>query len=568
MAPAAAWARRLRAYDGAHLALLAGLLGLLGIFIAYPVVRVVYVAVADPTAGWTLVHLRAFFQRPLFMEALTNSLLAGLVAVLGGTVLSLPLAYLLVRYDFPGRSLVQTLSVLPLVVPPFVGAISLQQVLGRTGMVNLLLLRWFGTTVPFMEGLAGVMLVQTLHYFPFILVNTAAALGRVDRSLEEMGQNLGCHGLRLFRRITFPLVMPGYIAGAVLVFIKVVDDLGTPLMLNFTKMLAPQAYLRVTTIGLEDVSGYVICLILVGISVTALAAAMKVLSLREYASIQRGPAAEEAQQRLRGWRLAGGWALVAFVLGVALIPHVGIFLLSFARRWSFSVLPAAYTLSHYGEILFRAPHFMKNTLAYGVLAAAMDVLLGALIAYLLLRGRIPGRGLLDALAVLPLAIPGVVLGIGYLRAFHGVTLPGGASLTGSWVILVIAYAVRRLPYTVRACYAAMQQIHVALEEAAMNLGAPRTRTFLRVTVPLMAGGMLGGGILAFVTSAVELSATMVLVNRMEQGPLAYGIYVYMQSALGRGPGAAMGVVTILMVGLGTYLANRLFGGRGQAMFRL
>jgi iron(III) transport system permease protein len=180
-----------------------------------------------------------------------------------------------------------------------------------------------------------------------------------------------------------------------------------------------------------------------------------------------------------------------------------------------------------------------------------------------------GRNLLDAIATLPLALPGVVLAVGYLRVFHGWDFPGlGAPLSSTWFILVIAYTARRLPYTVRACYAALQQVHVSLEESAQNLGANRLRTFYKITLPLIAGGLVAGGLIAFITSCVELSSTIMLVPRIELGPISYGIYVYMQSPLGRGAGAALGVVAILLVSLGTYLTHRIFGGRTGSAFRV
>jgi iron(III) transport system permease protein len=547
---------------------MAVLLAVLTVFILYPLLRVLLVAVTDGR-GLTLRHLFNFFDRPLFREALLNSLMAGGLAVVFGSLLGLPLAYFSVRYEFRGKLLLQTLGVLPLVIPPFVGAVALQLILGRSGMVNLLLLRWFGFSLPLMEGLAGVILVQTIHYFPFIMLNTAVSLANIDPSLEEMAQNMGSHGWRLFRRITLPLMLPGYVAGCLLAFIRVIDDLGTPLMLNYTKLLAPQAYLRITTIGIDDVDGYVVCVILVILSLASLWGARKYLSLSEYATVQRGTTGVEIAKPIRGIRLAVVLGLSAAVLGIALLPHLGILLLSLSRIWSFSLLPTVYTLGNYGEILFRTPHFVKNTLLYALLAAGADVVLGAIIAWLLLRGRVPGRNLLDGIAMMPLAVPGVVLAVGYLRVFHGWDFPGlGGPLTGSWMILVIAYAMRRLPYTVRASYAVLQQIHVSLEEAAQNLGANQVRTFRRVTFPLMLGGLVAGGLISFMTSAVELSSTILLVPKFELGPIAYGIYVYMQSAVGRGPGAALGIVAILLVAVCTYVTNRLFGGRSGSAFRV
>ena len=188
--------------------------------------------------------------------------MASLTVVLA-SILALPLAYFTARFDFRGALLIQTLGVLPLIMPPFVGAVAMQLLFGRNGSINLLLDDAFGFKIPFMEGLNGVVFVEAIHYFPFILINLTASLRAIDRAMEEAAQNLGASGFRLFRRVVFPLAMPGYAAGAVLVFVKVFDDLATPLLLNVKDMLAPQAYLRITSVGIADPIGYVICVILI-----------------------------------------------------------------------------------------------------------------------------------------------------------------------------------------------------------------------------------------------------------------------------------------------------------------
>ncbi len=547
-------------------ALLAALLALCFSLVLYPVARVLWVALADENSRLTLVHFRNFFLRPLFREALWNSLWSGFLVVAFGSLIAAPLAYAFARYQFRGKILLQTFATLPLVVPPFVGAVAFQQILGRSGAVNLLLMQWFDFSIPFMEGMTGVVLVQTLHFFPLIMLNTGVSLANIDATLEEMAQSLGCHGFRLFRRVTLPLMLPGFVAGSLLAFIRAIDDLGTPLMLNYKNLLAPQAYLRITTIGIDDVDGYVICVVLVVLSLASLFAARKYVGLAEYATVQVGRSARIA---IRGKKRFFVLLASALAIAIALLPHAGIFLLSFSKVWSYSMLPTRWTLDNYEEILFRVPYFIKNTLLYTGLAAGLDVILGAAIAFLLVRSRLWGVNLLDALATLPLAIPGVVLAVGYIRVFHGWDFPGiGAPLSSTWIMLVVVYTMRRLPYTVRACHAALQQVHVSLEESAQNLGASRLRTFWRVTLPLIGGGLVAGGLLAFVTSCVELSSTIMLVPRVELGPISYGIYIYMQSPLGRGAGAALGVVAILLVAAGTYLTHRVFGARAGGAFRV
>ncbi|HVL56521.1 MAG TPA: ABC transporter permease subunit, partial [Burkholderiaceae bacterium] len=198
-------------------------------------------------------------------------------------------------------------------------------------------------------------------------------------------------------------------------------------------------------------------------------------------------------------------------------------------------------------------------LLYCGLAAAIDVVVGVAIAYLMLRTRLPARVSLDWIASAALAVPGVVLAIGYLRLFRGVEMPlsDGELLTATWVLIMIAYAIRRLPYALRSCVAALQQLHPALEEAAETLGATRARILRRIVVPLMAGGILAGFVTSFITAAVELSATILLTTRESQAPMSYGIYLYLQSVSGRGPGAALGVIAVAIVALGTFASNWL-----------
>jgi iron(III) transport system permease protein len=250
-------------------------------------------------------------------------------------------------------------------------------------------------------------------------------------------------------------------------------------------------------------------------------------------------------------------AFVVLVLARVLSPHLGILLLSLATVWSFAVLPDAYTFAHYVTVYREAGPLIANTILYCGLAGLIDVILGAILAYVVLRSRLPGRRLIEQVAMAAVAVPGLVLGIGLLRTYYDVELPiSGEPLATFWGMLVIAYAVRRLPYALSAATAALQQLHVSLEEAAENLGAGKLGVLGRIVVPLMTGGLLAGFVTSFATAAVELSATLLLVARASDAPLAYGIYVYMQSAAGRGPGAALGVIAVVVVAAATYLAYR------------
>ncbi|MGE8689692.1 MAG: ABC transporter permease [Achromobacter sp.] len=531
--------------------------GFLLLFLAIPVGTVFYSAFVNADGSLTMGHFGAFFGQPLMQEAFFNSLYVAGWSALLASLIAVPLAYFTVRFDFRGALLIQTLGVLPLIMPPFVGAVAMQLIFGRSGSVNLLLQDWFGFTLPFMEGLNGVIFVEALHYFPFILMNLVVALRNIDGAMEEAAFNLGSRGFRLFRRVIFPLALPGYVAGASLVFVKVFDDLGTPLVLGTTNMLAPQAYLRITQVGLEDPLGYVISVIMVAFSILALWLSARVLKGRDYSTLQKGGSSIH-KRKLNPMEsvLAYGWIILVLLL--VLSPHMGVLLLSLASVWSFAPLPDGYTLAHYSAVFSESQGMIANTLLYCGLAAGVDVILGTAIAYLMLRTRLPARQWLDFLASAALAIPGIVLAIGFLRTFRGIELPGtGTLLTSSWIIIMIAYSVRRLPYALRSCVASLQQINISLEEAAQSLGATRMSTIRRVVVPLMAGGMLAGFVTSFVTAAVELSATIMLVTKDSQAPMSYGIYLYMQSAAGRGPGAALGVLAVAAVAVGTYISHLL-----------
>ncbi|MDH5856522.1 iron ABC transporter permease [Lampropedia aestuarii] len=530
-------------------------LAFLTLFLVIPVGTVFYTAFVNTDGSPTLGHFGAFLQQPLLKEAFFNSLYVALMATVMSSLIAVPLAYFTVRFRFKGALMIQTLGILPLIMPPFVGAVALQLIFGRAGSVNLLLDEYLGFTIPVMEGLNGIIFVESLHYFPFILMNLTMALRNIDGAMEEAALNLGAKGWRLFWRVIFPLSLPGYIAGASLVFVKVFDDLGTPLVMGVTNMLAPQAYLRITQVGLDDPLGYVISVIMIAFSILALWLSARVMKGRDYSTLQKGGGSIQ-QRALSKWQSIGAYIWIGLVLLLVLSPHIGVLLLSFATVWSYAPLPDAYTLAHYAAVFEESKGMIGNTLLYCGLAAGLDVILGTAIAYIMLRSSLRARQWLDWIASAALAVPGIVLAIGYMRTFRDVNIPfTDIGITSTWLLIMIAYAVRRLPYALRSCVAALQQVHISLEEAAASVGANRIRTIQRVVIPLMAGGILAGFVTSFITAAVELSATIMLVTRDSDAPMSYGIYLYMQSASGRGPGAALGVLAVIAVAIGTYVSH-------------
>lgn len=538
------------------LIIVAGLvLAFLVLFLVIPIGNVFYTAFVTADGSFTLGHFTAFLHQSLLKESFNNSLYVALAATFFASLIAIPLAYFTVRFRFRGALLIQTLGILPLIMPPFVGAVAMQLIFGRSGSVNLFLDDWFGITLPLMEGLNGIIFVEAIHYFPFILMNLTVSLRNIDGAMEEAAVNLGAKGWRLFRRVIFPLALPGYVAGASLVFVKVFDDLGTPLVLGITNMLAPQAYLRITQVGIDDPLGYVISVIMIAFSILALWLSAKALRGRDYSTIQKGGSSLQ-QRELTPAQSFMAYLWIGLVLLLVLSPHIGVLLLSLSTVWSFAPLPDGYTLAHYATVFQESQGMIKNTLLYGGLAALIDVILGTAIAYIIFRTKLPARQSLDWIASAALAVPGLVLAIGLLRTFRNVEIPGmDVGITSTWVIIMLAYSVRRLPYALRSCMAALQQVSISLEEAAASVGANRFSTIRRVVIPLMGGGILAGFVTSFMTAAVELSATIMLVTKDSDAPMSYGIYLYMQSASGRGPGAALGVLAVVAVAIGTYVSH-------------
>ncbi len=303
-------AERLQRRFGASwrsLLVLAAIAAFLLLLLIVPVGTVFVTAFRDGDGSFTLGHFATFFSTGLMRESFFNSLYVATVSVIVASLIAVPLAYLTVRFQFRGAALIQTLGVLPLIMPPFVGAVAMQLVFGRSGSVNLLLEDHFGFSIPIMQGLTGVIFVESLHYFPFILMNLIVSLRAIDGAMEEAALNLGARGWRLFRRVVFPLAMPGYLAGAALVFVKVFDDLGTPLVLGQTNLLAPQAYLRITQVGLEDPLGYVISVIMIAFSILALWLSVRVMKGKDYSTLQKGGAGI-ARRRLKPWESALAYA--------------------------------------------------------------------------------------------------------------------------------------------------------------------------------------------------------------------------------------------------------------------
>lgn len=566
---------------------LAGLLALLSLVLLWPIVLTVRGGFVDRDGTATWRYVAQVFRDPVLVEGLTNSLaIAGYTTVLA-MAMAMPLAMLAVRRSFLGRGMLSALILVPLILPPFVGAMGLRAILGRFGALNALLARLglLGAGEPGIDflgaGMVGVVLMEALHLFPIAYLNLAAALANIDPAMEEAAQTLGAGSVRRFTRITLPLMLPGVFAGATLTFIWSFTELGTPLMFSFRRVTAVQVFEGLQELHVNP-RPYALVVIMLAAAVATYLAGRAALGRQGYAMTGKATVAA-GERRLGAGGTVAAWATFGAVIGLAVLPHVGVVLNSLAVEgtWYRTILPGQWTLEHYRGALAHplAVGAIRNSLTYALLATALGVALGTASSLLVVRGRPAGGWLLDALVMLPLAVPGLVMAFGYaamtLRWPFGKEGPlsAWASVFGvtpnPLPLLVVAYAVRRLPYVGRSVSAGLQQTSESLEEAALNLGASRWTTFWKVTLPLIAANVGAGALLAFSFAMLEVSDSLVLAQKEAHYPVTKAIYE-LYGRLGDGPyvASAMGVWAMGLLALTLIAASLLIGRRMGALFRV
>jgi iron(III) transport system permease protein len=535
------------------------------IFILFPLTRIFYDAVTNEAGQFTLTHFRDFFTDSFYLRSLWRSLLLGAAAVVTTSVIGIAVAFLIVRYDFPYRKTFSYLTMLPMILPPLVGVLGFVFILGRAGTVNILLMDWFGLEAPvnFMYGMHGVLLVETVHLFPLMTLSILDALAKVDPSLEEAAQGIGASGWHRFRTITLPLTTPGYISGALLVFIWTFADFITPLVVGVQDLLAPQAYLNIMQFVDRRIfrMGIVISALLVILAIFFVIAAREYVAIKDYSSLAYSRVERRRLGPVKRWLAV---VLLTVLMVISTVPQIGVLFAAVGRGWALTPWPVHYTLEFFEAVSIETPKFIINSFLYAGLALLLCLLIGVPMAWIMTRTQAPGRGAMDALTTLILAIPGTAIGIAYIRAFNFPLPFFDAPLTGMWIILPLVLAVRRLPYTVRGSYSSLLLVHPSMEEAAANVGASKLRTFRDITVPLVWKGILVGALFSFIMSIQEASATIFLtLGGWEMIP--FGIFTF-YIAGSHSQAAALGVILILACAICLYIVNRIAGTRVGGLF--
>ncbi len=550
-------------------ATVASTLAILFFFLVLPVGTILIKAFMSPD-GFTLDYFKLLLSNDLQTGAIKNSLAIGIFTTLICTLVSLPLALINTRFEFPGKALLTGLLLTPMIMPPFVGAIGFQRFFARRGSVNLALMDWGVINEP-IEWLSegnmfwAVVILEVLHLYPIMYLNLSAALANIDPSLEEMASTLGVSRWRQFKDVVWPLARPGYFAGAIIVFIWALTDLGTPLLTGYHDTMPVRIFNMVTDVNENPVGFALVCLVIV-MTVTIFVASKIMLGGKKYEMLARGHVTSPVKA-LSFLKAIPCYLLLIATVTLALIPHISVIITSVSDKWFMTVLPENYTLDYYHAIFSTELPLIgiKNSFLFAGLSTLFDLILGLLIAYVVVRKLIPFAGLLDGLVMIPLALPGIVLAFGYVITYTDTFLD---PLNNPVPLLIIAYGIRRLPYMVRSASAGLEQTSQSLEEASLTFGASKWHTMRKITVPLVTANLIAGGLLCFAYAMLDVSDSLILAMKDKYYPLTKAIYaLFLEQGKGEFTASALGVVGMGILTACIMGASLILGKKMGELFR-
>ncbi len=635
--------------------------------------------ISKPLESFTfLEHFTYCFENPIYRRGIFNAIFAGLMTTFICSLIGLTVTVIFSRYHFFGKKFFQFLTIFPLVSPPFVGAFAVSRLLARNGIVSNFLQQYI-PGLPELLGhtIWGVIFIQSVHLWPLVYFNTAASYSKLDPALEEQARNLGSWGGNLYRQIILPLITPGFVAGAVLVFIWSISDLGTPIVLNFMEFAPYQAFAALREKRESYIeAAYALVFIILIVSLIALLFASRVVGMKDYA-----PEKVSGMEQTRLMQTASKpktilfWVMLVTLYTLSMLPHIGIIIVAFVERIQYGeIIPTLWTFEGVTTALGRDDiiAMIFNSLIYAFFAMAITTIIGVIVGFLLVRkkylrgisyvmlaiggyvglmlgaqlafqftgtttktsvmlgstilmavlfygiGRLLNLRCLEIFSTMPFAIPGIVLASGYIVYFSDTTsiwgllppqldtLPifgefteglrdfllrrlgeksptsgqwGMTRFTSFWFILVVSYSMRRMPYTVQSSTAILRQIHESLEEVSHNLGASTKYTFRRITMPLMASGLLAGGILTFITSFTEVSTSILITPpnavfkpifpfppvQGSSDPITKGIYDQIQRGDTTTAGV-LGLIQMITAGTGMGITQKVMGERTGTVF--
>jgi len=520
--------------------------------------------------GLTLEYFRLLFANDLQTVAIWNSILIGLATTFFCMMLSIPLSMINTKWVFPGKTLLSGLLLVPMVMPPFVGAIGIQRFFARRGSINMLLLEngWIDAPIDWLaEGnkFWAVVILEVLHLYPIMYLNLSAALANVDPSLEEAAEVMGVPRWRRYLQIVWPLAAPGLFAGSIIVFIWALTDLGTPLLVGFHDSMPVRIFNMVTDVN-ENPVGFALVFVVILLTVCIFLASKFMFGTKKYDMMAKGHVTSGVQ-KAGLLRTAMIYVVVGGTILLALIPHISVLITSISDQWFLTVLPEQYTLRYYEQIFQTDLPFtgIKNSFLFSMGSTLLDLVLGLLVAYVVTRKLVPMSGFLDGLVMIPLALPGIVLAFGYVITYTDTFLD---PLENPVPLLIIAYAIRRLPFMVRSASAGLQQTSYSLEEASACFGASRFYTLRKIVMPLVAANLIAGGLLCFAYAMLDVSDSLILAMKDQYYPLTKAIYaLFLEQGSGEFVSSALGMVGMLILTVCIVGASLILGKKMGELFR-
>jgi iron(III) transport system permease protein len=447
-----------------------------------------------------------FFSQEVYWGSIINSVKVAAMVMALSLLIGIPFSYFYTFYTLLGRKLLFILCLLCSMSAPFIGAYAWILLLGNSGIITLML-RALGLHSLSIYGYWGVVFVETMKFFPLIVIYMNGAFRDIDSSLLEAAESMGCTGAERFRRVLMSLTAPTILAGALLVFMRSFEDFGTPVLIgrgySTFPVLIYNAYLG------ENGSDYhfaaAISVIAVLITAIIFIAQNFATSRFKFSINALHPVSPSKPKPLQGFLMN---LFCYIVLGVSFLPQIYIIFMSF-RNYKNSIQQPGYSLANWERAMSMAlPLATRNTLIVSFAALFIIVIVAVLLAYLVVRRSNFFNHMLDTFSMMPYIMPGAVIGIALITAFSRKPF----ALTGTLTIMIIALAIRRLPFTSRSASATMMSIPLSTEEAALSLGAPKLRTFVDVTVPQMMNGIISGAVLSFVSIITEMSSGIILYN--------------------------------------------------------
>jgi iron(III) transport system permease protein len=480
-------------------------LGAYGLFLVYPLFNLLIQAVVDKsTGGFTLSYFQAFFGKAYYFNTLLNSFKVVFCVTILAVLLGLPLAWFFTRYEIRGKGFIRVLIILSSMSAPFIGAYSWILLLGRSGVITVFFRDSLGIPVPNIYGFTGILVVLTLQLYPLIFLYVMGALTNVDNSLLEASESLGCSGFRRFYRIIIPLVAPTLFAGGLLVFMVALADFGTPMLIGEGFRTFPVTIFTefISEMGGDD--GFAAAISIIAIVITTF-----IFLFQRYLATRKS-FTMNSLNKIRPIEAKGLTQVFVHLytyglVGLSILPQVYIFYSSF-KNVSGTMFVPGYSLGNYRDALSMVGNAISNTIIIPGISLVVIVFFASLIAYLSVRRKNILTTIADTISMVPYIIPGSVVGITLLIAFNKPPI----LLSGTMTIMVIGLVLRRLPYTIRSSVAILQQIPLSIEEAALSLGSTKLQAFYKITIPMMAAGIISGAILSWVTMISELSTAILL----------------------------------------------------------